>query len=257
MAKSLAIEHPKILILTARSVVKADIIATEIKKRYPSQDVCTVQMDLSSIDSTRLGAKKVLAIASKIDIIINNAGVMAIPERTLSVDGYELHFATNFLGHFLFTNLLEKKFSSNARIVNVTSGGYMVCPIRFHDLNWDGDKDLPVDEQPDMAMIDALGIGELARPDSYNPMLAYLHSIIVTELQRHVHGFRNQTMEYKTASQGAASLLVAALDPNLQNHPSAYIDDCQKTVIVSDHVCNELVAQRLWKIAQEMTGLTG
>lgn len=182
MAHALVAGHPEKLVFTARSLHKADAVAAHIKRMYPSQEILTVQMDLSSMESVRAASTDLLKVLSNIDIVINNAGVMAVPKRTLSVDGYELHFATNFLGHFLFTNILQRRFAQNVRVVNVTSGGYMVCPIRFHDLNWDGKKDLPMDQQPNMLMARSLGIGELASPDSYNPMLAYLHSNAATML---------------------------------------------------------------------------
>ncbi|KAJ5620785.1 hypothetical protein N7510_004769 [Penicillium lagena] len=283
LAKALASKKPAQLVFTARHTSKAEAVAQDIRKIHPSQIIRIVQMDLSSKNSICAAAASIIEMVSSIDVLINNAGVMAIPERTLSVDGHEMHFATNFLGPFLFTNILLQKLSNSARIINVTSGGYMICPIRFHDLAWCGDKDLPVDEQPDINMAKQLGIGELTSPVSYNPMLAYLHSntatmlftlglnkrlqgtgviaistvpgVVITELQRHIGYFRNQLLEYKTATQGGASFLVAALDPTLDDHPGAYIDDCQDAAIVSDHVKNEEVAERLWEVAERMTGL--
>ncbi|KAJ4249680.1 hypothetical protein NW757_007708 [Fusarium falciforme] len=63
-------------------------------------------------------------------------------------------------------------------------------------------------------------------------------------------------MEYKSASQGAATFLVAALDPALQAHNGAYVDDCQVAESTSDHVQDAEVADRLWMAAERMTGLT-
>ncbi|RSL95115.1 hypothetical protein CDV31_014035 [Fusarium ambrosium] len=283
MAMALATKKPAKLIFTARSVAKAESVAYSIKESIANPPLIEmVQMDLSSIASVQAAAKA-LQQHQRIHILINNAGVMALPNRTLSTDGHEMHFATNFLGHWLFTNLLMPKLTNGGRVVNITSGGYMVCPIRFHDLSWDGDKPLPAEEESNMAMVQNLGLGSLANSGEYNGMLAYLHSnaasmlltvglkerfgskgvtaisaapgVVVTELQRHIDGFRNPTMEYKSASQGAASFLVAALDPALQARNGAYIDDCQVAEIVSAHVQDLQVADRLWKAAESMTGL--
>ncbi|RSL83691.1 hypothetical protein CEP51_004329 [Fusarium floridanum] len=283
MAQALSTKKPAKLIFTARSIAKAESVAQTIKEGMVNPPLIEmVQMDLSSIASVQAAAKA-LQQHQRIHILINNAGVMALPNRTLSTDGHEMHFATNFLGHWLFTNLLMPKLTNGGRVVNITSGGYMVCPIRFHDFNWDGDKPLPADEEPNMAMIQNLGLGSLANSGEYNGMLAYLHSnaasmllsvgleerfgskgvtaisaapgVVVTELQRHIGGFRNPTMEYKSASQGAASFIVAALDPALQARNGAYIDDCQVSEIVSAHVQDVEVADRLWKAAESMTGL--
>ncbi|KAH8817413.1 hypothetical protein F5884DRAFT_249903 [Xylogone sp. PMI_703] len=282
MAKTLATKSPANLILTARTISKAEAVAADIKAHLPSANIQLLQQDLSSVKSVRQSAAKLLEMVDSIDILINNAGVMALPERTLSEDGYEMHFATNFLGHFLFTNLILSKFNPGARIVNVTTGGYMVCPIRFHDLAWEN-KDLPPEEEPNMVLAEQLGVGSLTRAGEYSPMLAYLHTstaimlfsvglkmrfhdkkitgisaapgVILTGIQRHVGGFINELAEYKNASQGAASFLVAALDPALQDHSGAYVDDCQVVEITAEHAKSEEVADHLWNVASQMVGI--
>ncbi|VUC22973.1 unnamed protein product [Clonostachys rosea] len=245
MALALASQHPAQLIFTARHIAKADEVAHTIKTNMEAPpSIITLEMDLSSFESVRAAAKSLVEQNIIINTLINNAGVMALPNRTLSVDGHEMHFATNFLGHWLFTNSIRSNMAQGGRIVNVTSGGYMICPIRFHDIDWEGTEALPQEEQPDFGAAKSLGVGSLTSPGDYNGMLAYLHSnaasmllsvgltarlkrqgvstlsaapgVVVTELQRHIGGFRNATMEYKTPTQGAASLLVAALDPTLQ-----------------------------------------
>lgn len=74
---------------------------------------------------------------------------MNIPERTLSADGFEMHLATNHLGSFLFNNLIMDKLTANegARIVNMSSNGYIFSPFRFADYNFEGNT-LPEEEKP-------------------------------------------------------------------------------------------------------------
>lgn len=99
--------------------------------------VCAIRLDLSSQAFVRAGAKENLRQGVQIDVVINNAGSMALPERKLSEDGIEMQFATNFLEHFLLTSLLKPALADDTRIVNLTSSAYRSSAIRFHDVNFD------------------------------------------------------------------------------------------------------------------------
>ncbi|KAL2672602.1 hypothetical protein Neosp_013315 [[Neocosmospora] mangrovei] len=243
MAQALSTKKPAKLILTARSISKAESVAQSIRKDIEDPPLLEIiQMDLSSITSVQAAAEA-LKQHQRIDILINNAGVMALPSRTLSADGYEMHFATNFLGHWLFTNLLMPKLTNGGRVVNITSGGYMVCPLRFHDLNWDGDKSLPADEEPNMTMVQNLGLGSLANAGEYNGMLAYLHSNAASMLF-------SVGLKERLGSKGVTAISAA---PGAHN--GSYVDDCQIAEITSAHVQDVEVADRLWKVAERMTGL--
>lgn len=242
MVLALASQCPSTLILTARSISKAESVIAKVRSSFPGITIRAVHLDLSSLSSVRQGAASIAQNILHIDIVINNAGVMGLPTRRLSVDGIEMHLATNFTGHFLLTNLLHPLLTPSSRVINVTSGGYMATPIRFSDYNFSQPQSsLPVSERPDEAVIAQLGIPDfLSTKESYVPLIAYVHSnmanvlfstalaqkgiqafsaapgVVVTELQRHMpEGFRNRLMFYKMASQGAATFLVAALDPEL------------------------------------------
>ena len=138
-------------------------------------------MDLSSFDSIRRAAREVDAYQEqRIDILINNAGIMNVPERQLSTDGFELHLATNYLGPFLFTTSIMDKlaFSGKGRIVNVGSNGYAFSPFRFADYNFEG-RALPDKEKPPKELCEQYGI-----PWSlgYTPTIAYGQSKTATML---------------------------------------------------------------------------
>ena len=86
-------------------------------------------------------AKEINAKIEKLDILINNAGIMAVREYEESKDGIEMQFAANHIGHFLLTNLVMEKIlvvggGEGARIVNVSSGGYVCSGVRFEDWNF-------------------------------------------------------------------------------------------------------------------------
>ena len=125
------------VILACRSVEKGENAAVDVRKRSGNDNVVFVQLDLASLDSIREFAEKILEEEPQIDILINNAGVMIIPERRLTKDGLEMQFGTNHLGHFLLTNLLldRIKEAPSARIVNVSSMAYRFGSIDFQNLN--------------------------------------------------------------------------------------------------------------------------
>ena len=124
------------VILACRSVERGERAVIEVKERSGNDNVVFAQLDLASLDSVREFAAKILEEEPQIDILINNAGVVN-NTYTKSVDGFELTFAINHLGHFLLTNLLldRIKEAPSARIINVSSEAYRRAQIDFNDLN--------------------------------------------------------------------------------------------------------------------------
>jgi NAD(P)-dependent dehydrogenase (short-subunit alcohol dehydrogenase family) len=298
MTLALASQHPSTLILTARNISKVESVVAKVHTSFPGITIRSVHLDLSNLSSVRQGASSIVQNTPQIDVLINNAGVMGIPTRMLSVDRVEQHLATNFLGHFLLTNLLHPLLTVSSRIINITSGGYMVTPIRFSDYNFSlPTSSLPLSERPNEDAVAMLGIPDfLSTKEHYVPLIAYLHSnmanvlfstaladkgfqafsaspgVVVTELQRHMpEGFRNPVMFYKSASQGAATFLVAALDPELNSmykefslnarnadeegidNKGAYLEDCQVVDLVA-YAKDKSVAAKLWALGEELVG---
>ncbi len=125
------------VILACRSMDKADAAVAQIKAAFPGAAAQAVQLDLASLSSVRSFADALRKAHRKLDVLCNNAGVMAIPyQRT--ADGFEMQFGTNHLGHFALTGLLLDLLlaADRARIVTVTSSGHRMGSIRFDDLNW-------------------------------------------------------------------------------------------------------------------------
>lgn len=154
MALAVASQNPNMVILASRTKRKIDAIADKIQQTYPSVSVKRVQVDFASQESVRAAAADVNGSVSKLDILINNAGMMT-PNRGWTKEHLELQFGTNHVGPFLFTHLLLNKMLQAAseatpgstRIINVSSFGHRLSPIRFHDYNLEG-RDIPKDEQP-------------------------------------------------------------------------------------------------------------
>jgi len=124
------------VILACRSVERGEKAAVEVRERSGNENAVFRQLDLSSLASVRQFSAKVLEEEPRIDILINNAGVMMCP-YSKTADGFEMQFGTNHLGHFLLTNLLldRIKEAPSARILNITSLAYYFGKMNFDDLN--------------------------------------------------------------------------------------------------------------------------
>jgi NAD(P)-dependent dehydrogenase (short-subunit alcohol dehydrogenase family) len=125
-------------ILACRSLDKANAAAAQIVASNPGTTVEVMELDLSSLASIRNFADAFHKSHRSLDILVNNAGVMALPYRK-TVDGFEMQFGTNHLGHFALTGLLLDALlaAPGARVVNVSSGGHRIGRIRFDDLQWE------------------------------------------------------------------------------------------------------------------------
>ena len=125
-------------ILACRSLDKANAAAAQIVASNPGATVEVMELDLSSLASIRSFAQAFHGSHPRLEVLVNNAGVMALPYRK-TVDGFEMQFGTNHLGHFALTGLLLDTLlaADDARVVNVSSGAHRMGRIRFDDLQWE------------------------------------------------------------------------------------------------------------------------
>ncbi|KAH7151902.1 short-chain dehydrogenase/reductase [Dactylonectria estremocensis] len=127
--------NPKQIWLASRNLEKAKSAADEIKQQVPGAPIELLELDLSSFDSVKTASRKVLSGSDRLDILMLNAGIMAVPPG-LTKDGYEIQFGTNHMGHALLTKLLlpimEKTAINDAladvRIISLTSYGHTYAP---------------------------------------------------------------------------------------------------------------------------------
>jgi NAD(P)-dependent dehydrogenase (short-subunit alcohol dehydrogenase family) len=133
VARELA-RHGARVIIASRDSVKGAAAAREISGVLPSSTVEFVQLDLADLGSIRAFADRIRAGNDRVDLLVNNAGVMAAPYRK-TADGFELQFGTNHLGHFALTGLLLPLLSPpDARVVTVSSNSHKRGQMRFDDL---------------------------------------------------------------------------------------------------------------------------
>ena len=123
------------IVLAVRDVEKGKQAVGEIKRAVAAASLEVLSLDLASLASVRRFAEAFPAAHSRLDMLINNAGVMAIPRR-VTADGFEMQFGTNHLGHFALTGLLLPLIlkTPSSRIVTVSSGAHMFGKINFDDL---------------------------------------------------------------------------------------------------------------------------
>ena len=123
------------VVLAVRNESKGVKAAREIRSRLPTADLEVMALDLASQASIRAFADAFVAKHDRLDLLINNAGVMAIPRRE-TADGFEMQLGTNHLGHFALTGLLLPLIlkTPQARIVTVSSGVHQMGQINFDDL---------------------------------------------------------------------------------------------------------------------------
>ena len=124
-----------ITVLACRDAAKSEAAAARMTEAAPGASVMVVRVDLASLDSVRAAAAEILARHERLDLLINNAGLMW-PAYGKTVDGFELQFGTNHLGHFALTGLLLEAMLPvpGSRVVTVSSNGHRVGRIDFADL---------------------------------------------------------------------------------------------------------------------------
>lgn len=131
-------KHGAKVIIGSRDLRRGEEAIIKMKQTALDVQVSVVPLNLADLKSVRSFVDTILAKVKGIDILINNAGVMAVPTRELTADGFEMHFGTNHLGHFALTGLLLPLIEKNhGRIVTVSAQSAQMGDIDFSDLKMD------------------------------------------------------------------------------------------------------------------------
>lgn len=129
-------EHGATVVLASRSLERTKECAEKLKSKNGNHNIIPVKLDLSSLKSVHECAEQLRSQFPKIDVLINNAGVM-VPPYTITEDGFELQIGTNHLGHFAFTGLLLPNLMATpgSRVVTLSSTAHLRGKINFDDLH--------------------------------------------------------------------------------------------------------------------------
>lgn len=143
------------VVLAGRNQSKGDAAEALIRSHYSQARVRFEPVDLASLASVEAFADRLLAAGQPVDVLVNNAGVMALPQRQSTADGFERQFGTNYLSHFALTaRLLPLLSAAKARVVQLSSIAHRSGRIRLDDLNYTtGYKPWPVYAQSKLAML--------------------------------------------------------------------------------------------------------
>ena len=274
-ARALAARGARVTI-AARDLAKAENAAEEIRTSTGNPEIDVLGLELTLPDRVRESAKQWLADHDELNLLINNAGVMACPlDRT--VEGWEFQFATNHLGHFLFTGLLVPALvrGAPARVVNLSSAGHRMSPVVFDDIHYE---DRPYDKwesygQSKTANI-LFSVALNARLAGKGVSAYAVHpGMIMTELGRHMGQQdledlmskrpADAKMEWKSVEAGAATSVWAATATELEGQGGRYLEDCgiarqkkteEDVAGYADYAVDAEAAERLWRVSEETLG---
>uniref|UniRef100_A0A3Q1G5F4 Retinol dehydrogenase 12, like n=1 Tax=Acanthochromis polyacanthus TaxID=80966 RepID=A0A3Q1G5F4_9TELE len=198
----------------------------------------------------------------KLNILINNAGVMICPYGK-TADGFETQIGVNHLGHFLLTHLLFDliKRSAPARIVIVSSVAHVLGSINLEDLNSEKSYD-KARAYSQSKLANVLFSRSLAKRLEGTGVTTYsLHpGAVKTDLQRHAKGGWSFLLSlsrpfFKNAVQGAQTSIYCAVEPSLENETGLYYSDCARTSCSSAGKDDDM-AQKLWELSCRMLNIT-
>lgn len=254
------------VILASRDATKTLAVVEEIKAQNPSGTVEFMKLDLSDLKAVKDFVAEFKSKYQKLNILINNAGVMFIPAKTLTKDGFEMQFGVNHLGHFYLTSLLIDflKKTAPSRIINLSSKANMFGKINWEDLNAEKGYNM-VNAYAQSKLANIIFTKELQRRlgDSNIKAVAVHPGVVATELTRYVGAkwyMKGPIALYdgpmlalfgKTPVQGAQTTLYCALEDHEKLQGGAYYADC-KVTSENKAARKEESWKKLWDISEKL-----
>ena len=265
---------------TARNITKGESALADILQ--PGR-VELVKMDLDSLESVREAAKEVLSKTQTLNIVINNAGIMATPSLVKTADGFESQLGTNHLAHFLLFQLLKPTLlssstpSMNSRVINLSSSGHRAGPVQIGNYNFEKGDYSPWAAYGSSKTANIYMANEIERRYGSKGLhgLSVMPGGIRTGLQEHVPDSVKASWDtveevknyMKSPAQGAATSVYAALSKEWEGRGGRYMEDCAEAPPVAPmggatatgyapHAYDEDAAKQLWVDSCQMVGVT-
>ncbi len=273
-ARTLA-AHGAAVTLTARNMARGEEVAAHIRETTGNQAVDVMELELGSLASIRAFTDNYLAHHDSLNILVNNAGIMACSEGR-TADGFELQFGTNHLGHFLMTNRLLPALLAGApsRVVALSSRAHHMSPVDFDDLDFSRrgyNKWVAYGQSKTANILFAVALDARLR-DRGVRVYAVHPGVIETELGRHMdeedRALINARAEQignwtlKSTAAGAATSVYAATAPELEGQGGVYLEDCGVAPIENESTSHGVrayalelsTAERLWEVSEQLVG---
>ncbi|XP_058499272.1 retinol dehydrogenase 11 [Solea solea] len=259
-AKDLASRGARV-ILACRDMAKGEQAARDIIREVEGAKVVTRHLDLADTKSICQFVENVYDTEKALHYLINNAGVAICPHN-LTVDGYEMQFGVNHLGHFFLTFLLLDllKHSAPSRVITVASGAHAMGRIHFDDLS--GGKDYhPVRAYAQSQLASVLFTRELAKRIEVFGVTTYSvdPGVVNTNLTRHIRRplvdvLKRFSWLLKTPAEGAYTTVYCVITPESQLLTGGHYKDCAST-----EACragqDDGIALKLWAVSCHMLGI--
>jgi len=258
--------------LAVRDTEAGARVAADITATTGNGNVYVAPLDLA--DRTTIDALT-SSWEGPLHLLVNNAGVMAIQERTLTADGLETQFAVNHLGHFALTVGLHDALAADgaARVVSVSSSGHLRSPVVFDDLDFafrPYDPWLAYGQSKTANVLLAVGLTARWAADGITAN-ALMPGGIATNLQRHLapdymDQARASGFVLKTTEQGAATTVLLATSPVVEGIGGRYFDDCNEVPVLTErgeeriphgvapYALDPANADRLWELSTRLLG---
>jgi NAD(P)-dependent dehydrogenase (short-subunit alcohol dehydrogenase family) len=249
--------------LAVRRPEAAESVAAELRQSTRSDAIDVRALDLSDLRSVRRFTD---ASDGPLHILLNNAGIMAVPQLEKTPQGFEVQFGTNYLGHFALTIGLHKalRAANGARVVCLSSSGHLFSPVVFDDLNFDFIPYTPLGAYGQSKSATALlAVGITQRWAAEGISSNALHpGAIATGLQRHTGGLKTSVERRKTPAQGASTSVLLAASPLLEGISGRYFEDCNEAQQVAKrsadftghaaYAVDPANADRLWNVSLKL-----
>jgi NAD(P)-dependent dehydrogenase (short-subunit alcohol dehydrogenase family) len=249
--------------LAVRNVEAGARTAADLVAATSNRAIRVARLDLADLASVRAFAA---AWEGPLHVLVNNAGVMALPALQLTKEGAEMQFATNHLGHFALALGLHRALAKDgsARIVSVSSSAHLRSPIVFEDIHfarrpYEG---ILAYAQSKTANV-LFAVEATARWRADGILANALHpGGIATNLQRYTGGMKTPPERRKTPQQGAATSVLLAVSPLLEGVGGRYFEDCNEALVVpnpreatagvASYALDPEQARRLWEVSREL-----